>query len=285
MINFFATAPGSIIALPGVGFPMRLSLEGWRGFPAEQAVFTKLGLAERVNVQFLHTLKDYVYVYSFGDRLADLQVGGVMATSPPCDPTDPGGGQGKPTGFERVYRYWREHRLSAAGSPVAVAIGVKIKILAFLISCRLDFEDPERGLAGFLLDLKYAGQGALVGETVKPAPKPVWPKPKLCLPVDPPPKVPPVRPMPPADGVEPVPPALPPLTRRIRCPALGRVLIPTPPATEPPPNTRLPRVPGVIPPADQAPSPIRNVVLPTSLEAAVQFTPSLSLAEAIAPGV
>ena len=151
MAHMFPVAAGRIVQLPGNGVPMGLSLEGWAGFSFMSCLLTSAGLHEQCNVQFFHTLRDFIYVYSFGDRLADMTVGGYAATAQPC-------GQGttnSATGFEKSVLYWRTNRLARRGQALTITIGTQLRFSAFLIAAKFSHEDPATGLARFAYDLRY----------------------------------------------------------------------------------------------------------------------------------
>lgn len=156
-MNLFSSNAGRIVELPDNGVPMALSVDGWGNFHFRQAILTQLGLNEVCNVQFLHTLRNFIYIYTFGDRIADLVLGGYMATATPCH--KPASPNTNSSGFERVLNFYRENRVSETGLPITVAIGRTIVLRAFLIAAKLDFVDPKDGLGQFMLVLKYSPYG------------------------------------------------------------------------------------------------------------------------------
>lgn len=163
-----SSAPGRIVALPEIpGFPLRLTIEGLGGFNEMQAVVTSLGYNEACNVQFMHTLRNYIYVYSFGDRIADLVIGGIAATTGACGIDTDADAEFNEPGIERVLRYWRTYRLSHSGRPVRVTMGLRTTFNAFLISKGTTFQDVGNGLAQFSFNLKYPIERGL--EIVAPA--------------------------------------------------------------------------------------------------------------------
>ena len=142
----FTTNFGRLVAVPGDGVPMSFKLEGWAGNQVMQAVLGGVGLKSECDAQFLHTLRRFVYVYTFGERMGEIAISGVAATAPPC--VSDGDSR---TGFERVYRYYDQFRLSARGAPVDVAIGTAIKLRMFVVSTQLGFSDLQSGLSQFTI--------------------------------------------------------------------------------------------------------------------------------------
>lgn len=147
----FSSGPGRIVAVPGIGTPLTITLENWPGFDAMQAILTGVGLASEANAQFLHTLRRFVYVYLFGEALGEIQLHGLAATYTPCDARP-----GTHTGLERVFDYYNRFRLSAIGAPLNLALGSSIRLKFFCTGTRLDHSDPTNGLAQFSLQGKSA---------------------------------------------------------------------------------------------------------------------------------
>lgn len=81
--------------------------------PGFEGIITSLSLELSGNYQFLHTLNDFIYVYSFGDRIGTLNVSGVGFTKT-CD-----GGKGS---LLKVYEYYKDKRISKAKSAMTIVI-------------------------------------------------------------------------------------------------------------------------------------------------------------------
>ncbi len=135
--------------MPGESLPLRVvGLGGFGGFHEIRAIITQLGIRSQSNVQFLQTLRNFVYVYSFGERMGDIVIGG-LAMPGDCAFTDP------TSGLERVLSYYAGNRLSTQGDPVAIAIGANITYAGFLIGFEANVNDPRFGLAQFSLAFKH----------------------------------------------------------------------------------------------------------------------------------
>lgn len=82
--------------------------------PGFEGIITSLSVELSGNYQFLHTLNDFIYVYSFGDRIGTLNVSGVGFTHP-C-----AGGKGS---LMEVYKYYKERRIGgASGAAMTIVI-------------------------------------------------------------------------------------------------------------------------------------------------------------------
>ncbi len=126
MPAIFSNSPGTLVAFfekPGVPFRM----EGWNGGGSMKAIITTAGLSAQSNVQFIHTLRDLIYVYVFGERAATLNVSGMIFGGD-CN------GSGN-SGLESVFSYYNSYRISNSGRQVAVQFGTSSvgRFNAFLV--------------------------------------------------------------------------------------------------------------------------------------------------------
>lgn len=166
MTTLFITHPGQVVAIPGdVGsLPLTIFLDDWPGYPAIRAIITHVGSQSSGNYQFLHTLKEYIYVYVFGERIGDLSIGGLLFAeacelqnnSGVADATNPANGANAASGFEQLSDYYKSHRIAKRGAPLTIMIGVTgmAKYQGFLVSQRLELVDPQQQLGQFSLFFK-----------------------------------------------------------------------------------------------------------------------------------
>lgn len=108
-----------------------------------KAIVTSAGLAAQSNVQFIHTLRDLIYVYVFGERAATLTVSGVIFG---------GGCDGGPSGIESVFNYYNTYRISNSGRQVAIQFGTSSvgRFNAFLVGApTMAITDPAMNMGQF----------------------------------------------------------------------------------------------------------------------------------------
>ena len=146
----FVTKPGQVVALTQTGtLPLTIFMEDWPGFPSINAIITQISGTTLANVQFLHSLKEYIYVYVFGERVGDLTITG-LTFSDNCS------GQRGTTGLEQLSQYYDQHRVSKTGKPIKIQIGLsgKVNLSAFLIGMKQDIVDPALQIGQFTLICK-----------------------------------------------------------------------------------------------------------------------------------
>lgn len=144
MSMLFVTRPGQVVAFSEVGvLPLTIFLEGWPGYPSMRAAITQVSAQSMGNFQFLHTLKDFIYVYIFGERIGEMMISGV-AFSESCQ----GAGNSGP---EQISQYYNQYRISKYGQLLSIQIGLSgaSRVRGFLTGFQMAVVDAEHQLSQF----------------------------------------------------------------------------------------------------------------------------------------
>jgi len=115
------------------------SMAGWAGSNSTHCLITGVSLSTQGNYQFLLTLRNYTYVYVFGERMGDFTVSGVSLAGLCGSTTD-----GMPSAID----YYVSHAISNTGTPIAVSIG-GWAMYAFLIGATFSHQDAKNRLGQF----------------------------------------------------------------------------------------------------------------------------------------
>lgn len=147
MATVFSVRPGYAVAIRDQslqGAPMRLDLDDWGGFQQRTAIIQGISVARSANHQFLHTLRGFIYIYIFGERIGDLIISGLTLT---------GRCNGKSlTGFDGVMDYWEHHAAHVRADPIGVEIG-QTGFLALMTGVKVDIVNPQAGIGQFMMKL------------------------------------------------------------------------------------------------------------------------------------
>lgn len=159
MADIFSSQPGRVTAVVGTGLVMRLDIgqaagpgspdSRWQGFEGFRAIIQALGISGQGGFQLAHSLRDYIYVYVFGERAGEIQVSGLAFHSG-C-----GDDGSSPTGLELVYAYYQRARITSNPLPVSIAIGGMLEFTAFLTGVNLGIVDPGTSMSNFALRFSY----------------------------------------------------------------------------------------------------------------------------------
>lgn len=143
MANIFSVGPGIAVPIRDPrAVPMTISAEGWGGFASRQAIVQRVSVSSTGNFQFMHTLRNYIYVYVFGERIGELILSGV-AFAGTCSGW---GGDG----ISKVMRYYAQKGIGFTGRPLGVQIGAS-GFQAFLVGAQFDINNPEAQIGQFQL--------------------------------------------------------------------------------------------------------------------------------------
>ena len=141
MAGIYGDNEGKVIALtvPG-GMPALVSIGGLTD-TTSQILVLSMGFGQGANVQFMHTLKNAIYIYAFGERLGSVKVQGLLVFRS-CD----GGSAGLP----KLLEYYKANTVSLNGEPVSISLSTEV-LKGFLTGISLGGFDPRMGTAQFTL--------------------------------------------------------------------------------------------------------------------------------------
>ncbi len=151
--------PGRVVAMETSALPIRVTMECWNGKDFK-AIITAVSVSNQGGYQFIHSLRDYIYVYIFGERIGELTVSGVTFMGS-CD-SSTGGGD---SGIEAVLQYYEEMRATKRLKPVDVQIGITL-FKGFLLSARADITDASTGLGQFAFKFHFPPDNIATGGSI-----------------------------------------------------------------------------------------------------------------------
>jgi len=125
MATIFATRPGYAVVLPeDQDRTLPITIGGWGGANATRCLVTELSIERQGNFQFVHSLSDLIFVYSFGERVGNLRVSG-LALANLCGSGSPGAPGSRASGLEYALAYYERYRLGSPqnAAPVDILIG------------------------------------------------------------------------------------------------------------------------------------------------------------------
>lgn len=153
MAAIFPTRPGQVVAVEDSTLPANaepaISLEPSFAFSVTRSIIQRVTIAQQANYQFLHTLGQQIFIYSFGDRIGQIGIQG-LAFGISCPGQDGGGDD---LGIERVLDYYNENKLSRREETVKLTLGQSQTFEGFITSVTSDIVNTEAALFSFNLNL------------------------------------------------------------------------------------------------------------------------------------
>lgn len=156
MPSIFSPAVGGVTKVSGGGAEsvFSISFEGGSGGQIT-APITGFALEQNGNYQFLHTVNDFIYVYSFGDRVGELTVSGIGFAAP-CTSAKSGK-------LCTVLDFYNANKIANVGD-LSVTLGdCAPPFFAFLTGMRMELQDPKTLVAQWSLRLSVIPKRARGG--------------------------------------------------------------------------------------------------------------------------
>ena len=151
-VVFTSQNEGSVIVLSfGRASPATLRIEG---LESNNVIITTFVLDQAANAQFRPTLQDSIYVYSFGDRMGQLNISGV-AFHKTCKDQSPF------SGMKDIIQYYNSKAVSQNVKPVFISFGA-FSVRCFLVGYHFSSLDPKLNLVQF--ELSFAIPARVSGD-------------------------------------------------------------------------------------------------------------------------
>jgi hypothetical protein len=122
-----------------------------------KGILTGVSGGAQSGFQVMHSLRQYIHIYTFGERVGELTVSG-LAFMRDCT-TDAGGG------MARLYDWYELNRISHTGSPVTITLTRGVALKAFLVGFRYQMEDPGISLMQFSMQFIHPPRIKPAGST------------------------------------------------------------------------------------------------------------------------
>lgn len=154
-MDIFNSQIGKVAAIDSPGIPMSLFIEGWGGLFGFKSIITEFKVAAQGGVQFMHTLRDFIYVYVFGERISQMTIAGLSFFY------DCGGSTCH--GLEYVNAYYLANRVSERATPITTVLGCGSPFFGFLVGMTIDLNNPADLIGQFALDLRVIPEQSTLG--------------------------------------------------------------------------------------------------------------------------
>jgi hypothetical protein len=136
-----------VAIVPGFGTPVVGRIQGFGPPAVFKSIVTGFQWQAQAGVQFAHSLRDFVYLYLFGDRTVPVTISGLSFAHMCTEGTPSGdGGVGyslSSHGLEFIANYYDEARVSRIGVPVGLVFGLTRVLTGFLVGVNCGYTDPE----------------------------------------------------------------------------------------------------------------------------------------------
>lgn len=124
-------------------------------FDGDQIALPVTGFALEMggNYQFLHTVSDFIYFYSFGDRVSELTITGMAFITRACNSGIAGGFFADRNSICDLYDFYSANRAAAKPRAIQLTFNTCTAFWAFLTGMRLEISRPDIPVAQWVLRL------------------------------------------------------------------------------------------------------------------------------------
>lgn len=153
MPNIFGSASGRIALVNSDDgtIPLGLICGDLKDTVGFKGILTGLSLSGQSGYQVMHTLRQYIYVYTFGERIGEIVISGLAVVADCGDIPD----LNSPTGLARVFNWYERNRISAIGRPISITCTPTLVLNGFLVNFKYQVVDPSISLGQFALSFFY----------------------------------------------------------------------------------------------------------------------------------
>jgi hypothetical protein len=160
--HIFSSQAGRAVAVAGDAATIAFAVDNdVLLFNDLMAIATSVGIQGQGGFQFMHALREFIYVYVFTERIGEIVVNG-LAFPAVCN-FGPQGPQTGPqavcaqgiSGLERIMTWYECNRITTRAEPITITLGVDVSYTAFLVGIKADIVNPETGIAQFSLRFNY----------------------------------------------------------------------------------------------------------------------------------
>jgi hypothetical protein len=115
-----------------------------------KGILTTMSVDGQSGLQVMHTLRKAIYLTTFGERVGNIVIGGIIfQASCDDDPFNPN------PGILKFYEWYERNRISTTGLPVSITVTAGLVLDGFLTNMRFGVEDASLGIVQFMMSFIY----------------------------------------------------------------------------------------------------------------------------------
>ena len=145
MARLFVSNAGKVGVVAAGGLPAIITIAG---FNPSAMIVTNVGFGQAANVQIQPSLQNTIFVYSFGDAMGAVRIGGIAFIAEMCA----GGAGQRGDGVKELMEFYSANRVSRTLSHVNVTIGATV-FSGFLMRMGARTQDAEKRFFTWELEL------------------------------------------------------------------------------------------------------------------------------------
>lgn len=113
-----------------------------------RGIVTSLTISQDTNVQFMHSLRDTIYVNVFGNKIGQMTISGILFLGGLC-PSELGSGGP----IDDFYNYYMQNNVVSRATAIPVTLGTRLTFKAFILGFQCQVLDPQTSMGQFTMNL------------------------------------------------------------------------------------------------------------------------------------
>lgn len=113
-----------------------------------RGIVTGVSLAQDTNVQFMHSLRDTIYINVFGNKIGQMSISGILFMGDVCPLGYNVGGP-----IDQAYNFYIQNNVVNRAKALPINLGTKLTFKAFLLSFQCQVMDPQTSMGQFTMNL------------------------------------------------------------------------------------------------------------------------------------
>lgn len=114
-----------------------------------RGIVTSMSVSQDTSVQFMHSLRDTIYINVFGNKIGQMNISGILFLADVCEGTD----KNSDPPFKKFYEYYTDNNAVARESALDIQIGSGVSFKAFLLGFNFQVADAQTSLGQFTMTL------------------------------------------------------------------------------------------------------------------------------------
>jgi hypothetical protein len=115
-----------------------------------RGILTAVSMSQDINVQFMHSLNDTIYINVFGNKIGQMTLSGIVFLAKVCESD---GAVNSDPPFEKFYKYYLDNNALSKPNALSVQLGTGTTFKAFLLNFTFQLTDAQTSLGQFTMSL------------------------------------------------------------------------------------------------------------------------------------
>jgi hypothetical protein len=164
MANLFSNAGRvSVVYDDDNSIPLGLLVGDFKNSLGLKGIVSTMSVSGQGGFQVMHTLRRAIYMYTFGERVGEMSIGGILVNADCTDNRAAIENGTTQSGIYKFFSWYERNRLTTTGQPISITVVPGLVLSGFLVNMKFQIEDAAVPLAQFSINFLYPPRIVQVG--------------------------------------------------------------------------------------------------------------------------